>query len=61
MFNFLYDSLETVQKLKFPTRSEIINFTLTVFVMILFVSIFIWIADTFIGNIFRTIYQTLRA
>lgn len=60
MFNFLYDSLETVQKLKFPTRKEITDFTIAVFVMILVASLYIALADTVISNIFRTIYQAFR-
>jgi len=35
MFNFFYDSLETVQKLKFPTKKEYIQMGLLVFAAII--------------------------
>ncbi|MFA7284473.1 MAG: preprotein translocase subunit SecE [Candidatus Absconditabacterales bacterium] len=60
MFNFFYDSLETVQKLKFPTKEEYIQMTLLVFAAIVIAGIYFVIADTVISQVYSTIYQMFR-
>lgn len=60
MFNFFYDSLETVQKLKFPTREEYIQMTLLVFAAIVIAGIYFVITDTVISQVYSAIYQMFR-
>ncbi len=60
MFNFFYDSLETVQKLKFPTREEYIQMTGLVFVAIIVAWVYFIITDTVISQLYSTIYQMFR-
>lgn len=40
MLRFFYDSLETVKKLKHPTRKDYINLTLAIFAAVIIGSLF---------------------
>ncbi|HMY80533.1 MAG TPA: preprotein translocase subunit SecE [Candidatus Absconditabacterales bacterium] len=60
MLNFFYDSLETVQKLKFPTKQEYIRMGLAVFVAIIIAGVYFMISDTVISQLYSTLYQLLR-
>lgn len=60
MLNFFYDSLETVQKLKFPTKQEYIRMWLAVFVAIIIAWVYFMISDTVISQLYSTLYQLLR-
>jgi len=43
---FIYDSLETVKKLKHPTKKDFINLTIAIFVAIVVSGIYFIAADT---------------
>ncbi|MBP7007779.1 preprotein translocase subunit SecE [Patescibacteria group bacterium] len=60
MFNFFYDSLETVQKLRFPTQKEYIQMSSLVFVAIIVAGVYFMITDTVISQLYSTLYQILR-
>ena len=60
MFNFFYDSLETVQKLKFPTREEYIQMGLFLLLAILLAGAIFAIYDAVISNLYLTFYQLFR-
>lgn len=60
MFNFFYDSLETVQKLKFPTKKEYIQMGLLVFAAIIIAWVYFMITDTVISQLYSTFYQLVR-
>lgn len=60
MFNFFYDSLETIQKLRFPTKEEYIQMGSFVFLAIIIAGIYFMITDTVISGLYSTIYQLFR-
>lgn len=60
MLNFFYDSLETVQKLKFPTSKEYMQMWLLVFAAIIVAWVYFMITDTIISQLYSTLYQLLR-
>lgn len=60
MFNFFYESLETVQKLKFPTQEDYIQMSLLVFLAIIIAGAYFMLTDTVISQIYSTIYQIYR-
>lgn len=35
IMSFIYDSLDTVKKMKFPTKKEFINLTIAIFVVVI--------------------------
>jgi len=46
MMKFIYDSLDTVKKLKRPTRKDFINITIAIFVAIIIAGVYFVAADT---------------
>ncbi|HCY20901.1 TPA: preprotein translocase subunit SecE [Patescibacteria group bacterium] len=46
MMKFIYDSLETVKKLKHPTKKDFINITIAIFVAVILSSILFVLYDT---------------
>jgi len=46
MFTFFYDSLETLKKVKKPTQKEVINITITIFVVVIISAIIFGVLDT---------------
>lgn len=60
MFDFFYSSLETVQKLKFPTRQEYIQMGLFCFAAMIIAGLYFMLTDTVISQLYSTIYQLFR-
>jgi len=60
MLNFLYDSLDTVKNLKFPTQKEFINLIIWVFVLVIISGILFVFYDTIFDWFYKTIYSTIR-
>jgi preprotein translocase SecE subunit len=50
---FIYDSLETIKKLKHPSKKDFITLTIGIFVLVIFAGAFFIFADT----IFTGVYQ----
>ena len=46
MMHSIYDSLETVKKLKHPTKKDYINLTIGIFVLVILSGLFFVLADT---------------
>lgn len=53
MFNFFYNSLETLKQVKKPTRKEVLNITLQIFVIV----IISWLFFAFTDGIFAAFYN----
>ncbi|MEI8008561.1 MAG: preprotein translocase subunit SecE [bacterium] len=56
MMKFIYDSLDTVKKLKHPTQKDFINLTIAIFVAILVAGVYFIAADTVFNGIYKRFY-----
>jgi preprotein translocase SecE subunit len=61
MLRFFYDSLETVRKLKKPTKKEYINMILAIFVAIIIGSVFFVGIDSVFNNVYKIFYSLMKA
>lgn len=52
---FVRESKEELKKVTWPDRDEVTGFTIVVIVAVLFVSIFLWVVDTFLMKIITTV------
>lgn len=59
MLNFMYDSLETVKKLKHPSRSDFINITLLILLFVAVGGIFFVIVDGAVIGMYQTFYTMI--
>lgn len=59
MFNFFYDSLDTLKKVKAPTWWEILKMALTVLIVVIVASIFFALTDGFFAELYRTLYHAM--
>lgn len=59
MMKFIYDSLETVKKLKHPSKKDFINLTIAIFVAILIAGAYFVLADTFFSGIYKRFYSVM--
>jgi preprotein translocase SecE subunit len=55
-----YDSLETLQKVTFPTKKDYINLTLAIFATVIISGAFFILVDTFLAGAYRAFYTTMR-
>jgi len=46
MMKFIYDSLETVKKLRHPTKKDFLNTTIAIFVAVILASLILILSDT---------------
>jgi len=53
---FLYDSLDTVKKLKYPTKKEIISLTIAIFVVVIISGLIFVVLDTTFSELYRAAY-----
>ncbi len=60
MIKFFYDSLETLQKVTFPTKKDYINLTLAIFATVIISGIFFVLVDTFLSGAYRAFYTAMR-
>jgi|GEM_PF-5879065 len=58
MLHFFYESLDTLKKVKKPTRKEVRVFTGQVFVVVIVSSILFFIFDNIRGNLYQQIFAT---
>ncbi len=61
MLRFFYDSLETVKKLKKPTKKDYINLTLAIFAAVIIGSIFFVGVDSLMSNLYKIFYSVMKA
>lgn len=45
---FIRESKEELKKVTWPDRDEVTSFTMVVIIAVLFVSLFLWVVDTFL-------------
>lgn len=57
--NFFYDSLDTVKKLKRPTKKDYINLTLAIFAAVIIGGIFFVVLDTLFSNGYQIFYHIM--
>jgi|GEM_PF-479878 hypothetical protein len=59
MLDFIYDSLDTVKKLKFPTAKEVALLTIGIFAAVIVAGIYFVIADTIFSDGYRAFYTKM--
>lgn len=57
---FIYDSLETVKKLKHPSKKDFINLTIAIFAAILVAGVYFIAADTIFSGIYKRFYSIMQ-
>lgn len=60
MFNFFYDSLETLKQVKKPTKQEVIDMTIKIFVIVIIAGIFFAISDGIFYFVFQQFYNLMK-
>lgn len=56
---FFYDSLDTVKKLKRPTRKDYINLTIAIFAAVVIGGMFFVALDTLFSNGYQIFYSVM--
>ena len=59
MLNFFYDSLDTLKKVKKPTKNEITDLTIAIFVVVIISAILFAIMDGFFGEAYKAFYDAM--
>ena len=59
MLDFIYDSLDTVKKLKFPTVKQITRLTLAIFALVLVAGTYFILADTIFSGGYKAFYSIM--
>lgn len=60
MMKFIYDSLETVKKLKHPTKKDFINLTIAIFAAIAIAGVYFILADTVFSGLYKRFYSIMQ-
>jgi preprotein translocase subunit SecE len=58
--HFVYDSLETVKKLKHPTKKDYINLSIGIFALVIVSGLFFVLADTIFSGIYKIFYTIMQ-
>lgn len=56
-FSFFGDSWAELRKVKWPTRKELVSYTLVVLGTVIFVGLFFYIVDLIISGLLRLIFE----
>lgn len=59
MLDFIYDSLETVKKLKFPSWKQIGQLTIGIFVLVIISGLYFVFVDTLFSDGYRAFYSLI--
>ena len=59
MLDFIYDSLDTVKKLKFPTFKQIVGLTLAIFGLVIVAGAYFIFADTLFTGGYKAFYVAM--
>jgi hypothetical protein len=59
MLDFIYDSLDTVKKLKFPTVKQIVGLTLAIFGLVIVAGAYFIFADTLFTGGYKAFYAAM--
>ncbi len=60
MMKFVYDSLETVKKLKHPTKKDFINITIAIFVAVIIAAFLFVFYDTIFTGLYKWFYSIMQ-
>ena len=56
-FSFFSDSWSELRKVKWPTRKELISYTLVVMFTVAFVTLYFWVLDLGISGLLRRVFE----
>lgn len=59
MLDFIYDSLDTVKKLKFPTLKQVAQLTAAIFVLVVIAGAYFILADTVFSGGYKVFYGAM--
>jgi len=59
MLDFIYDSLETVKKLKFPTLKQFAQLTWAIFWLVIIAGLYFILCDTIFSEGYRMFYDNM--
>jgi preprotein translocase SecE subunit len=57
---FIYDSLDTVKKMKFPTKKDFINLTIAIFAMVIVAWFFFVATDTIFSGLYKRFFTVMQ-
>ncbi len=60
MMKFVYDSLETVKKLKHPTKKDFINITISIIVAVIVAWVLFIVSDTVFSGLYKWFYSIMK-
>lgn len=60
MLNFFYDSLETLKKVKQPTKKEVFHMTVIMIIVVAFASILFMVMDGIYAEVYKMFYSLMR-
>ena len=58
--NFFYDSLDTVKRLKFPTKKDFIDLTIAIFAFTIVSGFLFVLFDTVFSGLYQQVYNMIR-
>ncbi len=61
MFDFFYDSLDTLKKVKRPTNKEITDMVITIFIVVIISAIIFVLLDTMFGELYQTYFTAMTS
>ncbi len=59
MLDFIYDSLDTIKKLKFPTVKQIVQMTIAIFALVIVAGAYFIFADTLFSGAYKAFYSAM--
>ena len=60
MMKFIYDSLDTVKKLKHPTKKDFINLTLAIFGLVIVAGLYFVAVDTVFSGLYKWFFSVMK-
>jgi len=54
---FIYDSLDTVRKLKYPTKKDFITLTIGIFALVIVTGVFFIFADSILSTAYKLFHK----
>lgn len=61
MFNFFYDSIETLKQVKKPTKKQVFNLTVAIFIVVILAGIYFAILDGVFLSLYELFYNLMGA
>lgn len=59
MFSFFYDSLDTLKKVKVPSRNDALQLTWIIFIVVIIAALIFAFMDGIFGEVYNMIYDAL--